>query len=79
MFLELETDWESDVKDNEMFDYMKRLITYFHHGSEGGPIDKVLAFKIFTVVTLRQTLTQLTQNVHSQATQATRDIFKMRK
>ena len=43
---------------------MEHLVKYFH-AKERMEIDTVMAFKIFIVVTLRQTLTQMIQNVHS--------------
>lgn len=43
---------------------MEHLVKYFH-AKERMEIDTVMAFKIFIIVTLRQTLTQMIQNVHS--------------
>ena len=83
IFQELEADWNHhastshDQQDNEIYEYMSTMLKYFHN-SERMPIDMAMAFQICTVVTLRQTLTQLTQNVHSRALQD-RDVDKKRK
>ena len=51
---------------------MKHLRKYFDSHS-----DNAMAFQICTIVTLRQTLTHLTMNVHSSS--QTRDVDKKRK
>ena len=57
---------------------MKHLVKYFH-AKERMEIDTVMAFKIFIVVTLRQTLTQMIQNVHSSMLNQQGDNEKKRK
>lgn len=56
---------------------MSDLRKHFHNSGRVS-VDMTEAFRICIVVTLRQTLTQLTQNVHSRATQD-RDVDKKRK
>lgn len=80
IYEELEADWlSSKTGKNEFvtFTYMQELRNLLHNKRESS-INMSAAFRVCVIVTIRQTLTQLTTQIHSRAL-ADRDLDNKRK